>query len=359
MTWNLARGEINQDRPDLKLEADTCLMCCAFHPTHPALIAGGSFNGDMFIWDLSKEGDMQVGRSDPLSEVRHREPITAIHWCYSMGEAAKYASKDKAYRLVTLGADGRVLVWRWLKMDQPIFGYQIVWPGPAGMPVTWGGTCMAFDTKATGDSSTFVMGTEGGRIFKCWYDVSEMTAKEFSKAVEAGGKSPDLRSPVKDMDYDRHAGAVFGIDWSPFQNDLFISCGTDGVIHLRHLLKQQSLLVLEPASAYLYGVAWSPFRPLVFATWSGDGCCYLYDLLRVKDLVRPVLVLPVNSGAPVYAAQFNQKRPDLFATGDAMGIKIWRLPASLTGVRRGETTLIKRMAGADDADELLKQYRMG
>lgn len=357
MTWNLARGEINQERPDNKLEADTCLMCCAFHPTHPALIAGGSFNGDIFIWDLSCEGDLQRGRSDPLCEARHREPITAIHWAYSMVEAGKYASKDKAYRLVTLGVDGRILVWRWSKVEQPIYGYELLWPGPHGSMVMWGGTCMTFDKKAMGDSATFLVGSEGGRVFKCYYDLNDAASKEFAKAL-AGGKPPEMRAPIKDTDYDRHAGAVYGIDFSPFQNDLFLSCGTDGVIHLHHLLRKQALLVLEPAASDLYGVQWSPFRPLVFATCSGDGCCYLYDLLRVKDLIRPVLVLPVNSGAPVYCGVFNHKRPDLFATGDAGGIKVWRLPPALTGVRRGESQLIKRMAAADHVDELLKHHRL-
>lgn len=38
-------------------------------------------------------------------------------------DAAKYGSKDKAYRLVTLGADGRVLMWLWHKLDAPVYGW--------------------------------------------------------------------------------------------------------------------------------------------------------------------------------------------------------------------------------------------
>lgn len=37
-----------------------------------ALIAGGTFNGDVYIWDLSLEGDMQRGKTDALSDMRHR-----------------------------------------------------------------------------------------------------------------------------------------------------------------------------------------------------------------------------------------------------------------------------------------------
>ena len=35
VTWNLARESINQNRPDITIDVDNCLMSCAFHPEHP------------------------------------------------------------------------------------------------------------------------------------------------------------------------------------------------------------------------------------------------------------------------------------------------------------------------------------
>ena len=72
MTWNLARESVNQTKPDVTIDVDNCLMSCAFHPEHPALVAGGTFNGDLFIWDLSLEGDVQRAKSDALTDLRHR-----------------------------------------------------------------------------------------------------------------------------------------------------------------------------------------------------------------------------------------------------------------------------------------------
>lgn len=58
-----------------------------------------------------------------LSELRHREPITAISWQHSAHEARRRgAAASTAYRLFTLGADGRLLVWLWDQIDNPIFG---------------------------------------------------------------------------------------------------------------------------------------------------------------------------------------------------------------------------------------------
>jgi hypothetical protein len=65
-------------------------------------------------------------------------------------------------------------------------------------------------------SSTFVVGTEGGRIFRCYFDVNDLAAKDFQKALAAGEKL-ELRCPIKEAGYLPHAGAVYGLDCSPYQ----------------------------------------------------------------------------------------------------------------------------------------------
>ncbi|KAG2436250.1 hypothetical protein HXX76_006561 [Chlamydomonas incerta] len=370
-TWNLGREEVNATRPDTRIDTDTCLMSCAFHPAHPALIAGGTFNGELYVWDLSLEGDSQRGRSDVLLDVRHMEPIIAITWQYNMTDAAKYGTKDKSYRLVTLGADGKVLTWLWHKLDAPVYGYQLMFPQPGvDRKFVWGGACMGFQREPRGTSTaarekesglhggdaagTFLVGTEGGKIFKCYNDANDINTKEFSRAVGAGERV-ELRTPVREGGYQPHAGAVFGLDCSPFQRELFLTGSTDGSVRMYSSLRMQPLLHLEPTSSYLFVVQWSPFRPLVFAAAAGDGCVYLFDLARQQEVVRPVLTLDANGmRKPVYSLAFNPRKPDMLATGDPTGIQIWRLPSSLTSVRRGEEALLRKLAVADDVPEALR-----
>eukprot|EP00798_Chlamydomonas_sp_ICE-L_P001991 gene1991-33412_t len=369
VTWNLGRETVNPSKPDVNIEVDNCLMSCAYHPVHPALIAGGTFNGDLYVWDLSQEGDFQKAKSDAVSDLRHREPISDIVWLYSMTEYQKYGTKSQAYRLVTLGADGRVMIWQWHKLEQPVYGYQLLWPSPGSdHKILWGGTCMSFQVNAArqgGEGGTFIVGTEGGKIFKCYCDINDVSLKEFAKtAVLNDAKlAQELRCPIKETDYTPHAGAVYGVDCSPFQQDLFLTSGADGNLRLYHTLKQQTLLIMSPSSTHLYGTKWSPFRPLVFAANGGDGRVYFYDLLRAKDnIIRPVLSIDTSmggggSGNPVYAAAFNKKQTDMFATGDALGIQIWKLPASLSTASKGEEGAIRRMAAADDVSEWLRMQR--
>ena len=33
--WNLGRGSINRDKPDVYVDVDVALMSCAYHPEHP------------------------------------------------------------------------------------------------------------------------------------------------------------------------------------------------------------------------------------------------------------------------------------------------------------------------------------
>lgn len=92
-------------------------------PVFQGLLAGGTFNGQLVLWDLTREGDSQVGETDCLLEARHREPITAMSWQYSSTESRRHGSRALAYRLFTLGADGRLLVWLWNKLGNPIYGW--------------------------------------------------------------------------------------------------------------------------------------------------------------------------------------------------------------------------------------------
>ncbi len=86
------------------------------------LIAGGTFNGEVVVWDLSRDGDAQAAKSYTLSDARHREPISAVTWLYSGSDMRRHGSQALAYRLASLGRDGRLLVWLWNKMENPVYG---------------------------------------------------------------------------------------------------------------------------------------------------------------------------------------------------------------------------------------------
>ncbi len=52
-------------------------MCVCFHPEHPALIAGATFNGEVRVWNTSREGEPLIASSG-LSDLGHKEPVSQV-----------------------------------------------------------------------------------------------------------------------------------------------------------------------------------------------------------------------------------------------------------------------------------------
>ena len=55
-----------------------CLTSVAFHPTDPLLLAGGTLNGEIYLWNIDKEEPL-VCKSD-VDEYYHRESIQSLIW---------------------------------------------------------------------------------------------------------------------------------------------------------------------------------------------------------------------------------------------------------------------------------------
>lgn len=359
-TWNLGRRDMNPEVPDVSVHTDNCLQACAFHPRHPALIAGGTFNGELYVWDLGRKGDVQRGRS-AVSDTSHREPITAVQWRYEATEAGRRQNQDETYQVITAGADGRVLVWLWHKNSHPVLGLEVTHPLPnTARHVLWGVTALALTTRATRSDATaaksadyegaFVVGTEAGAVFRCLLGYNAQKSAAFVAAADTGGAT--WRSPVRQA-YEMHAGPVFGVDTCPHRRGLFLTCGSDGMLRVYSRLSPRPLLELEPSSAALFACQWSPARPCVFATGSADGRVFVYDIASTS--MHPSLAIDVSGGEedPVHALAFNPHLPEYLAACARRRVRVYSLAARLHTRRAREGAVLARLAdtGLADNDE--------
>mmetsp|Transcript_23424 Transcript_23424/g.17876 ORF Transcript_23424/g.17876 Transcript_23424/m.17876 type:complete len:397 (+) Transcript_23424:599-1789(+) len=373
-TWGVFRREFNPKKPIATIEVSNCITSIEFHPSDPLVLAGGTMNGEVYLWNIDAEEPVLY--QSQIDEYYHREAVTKVVWM-------KYESLTSlavSYSLITTSTDGKVLVWRLQdKLRFPAKGHLLARKKGGELAIA-GGT--SFAKVGTAEEGTFLVGTEGGSIFKCaitqpvdkdvshFFEASEglrwkveamfllgnlpnKSLMEVKKKVEryardkgdkdifaptVYGAKPDVKLLFTipfNANYEKHLGPVLGLSSSPFVKRLFLSCSSDGSVRLYDLLSHKPVLVFEPGyTEYLLAVAWSPFRPAVFATASNIGAVYIYDLAHSKT--SPVVVLNHNDDSVPHhlrVAQclvFNPRQRDLLSVGYQDGfVRIFKLSQQL------------------------------
>ncbi|XP_026568299.1 WD repeat-containing protein 34 [Pseudonaja textilis] len=321
-TWNLNRRALNPHRPDLVVEIPSAVLCVAFHPQQPSLIAGGLFSGEVLIWDTSRQEDPLTWRTG-MTDDTHTDPVYQVSW-------HRDPQQPRAFRVLSVSTDGKILVWQEEKdgLLRPASGFSFVQQQiprstklkkhPRG-DVVVGVTSVSFSHF---EPSVFISGTEGGYLMKC------STAVDTAALLQKSSSIP-LRAPAQ-FSFSSHGGPIYSVSCSPFHRNLFLSGGTDGHVHLHSMLQARPLLSLQLSKKYIFSVRWSPVRPLVFAAVSGEGEVQLFDF--AKSSQKPsVSIKQTPNQAPVYCLEFNPRQTQLLAAGDAGGtVKIWQLSSDFT-----------------------------
>ncbi|XP_055888204.1 cytoplasmic dynein 2 intermediate chain 2-like isoform X1 [Biomphalaria glabrata] len=321
-TWNLDRRSVKEDKPDTFIDSSCCLMSLEFHPANPAWLAGGNFNGEVILWDLSREDDLVLATSG-IGDESHREPVSKVYWITDQ------SPKMKNYNIVSVSGDGKILIWSidlkkgklrqlksFLLMNKDL---------PRSMKVRGvrsdkevGVTCISFSHE---DPDLFVLGSESGCLFKCSLHSNESHKKSSDQAY----------SPVT-FTFNPHHGPVHSVDCSKFHRHAFLSSGMDQSLRLYNMLQAPPVLIIEPGEGYIYSSKWSPTRPAIFAAVSEKGNLLIYDLHSGN--MTPIHKLEASPNkVPVYSLQFNSQQKRILATGDGQGyIRVYRLPEKLTSL---------------------------
>jgi hypothetical protein len=107
--WSLARdagaSAAAPLRPQLRVSTECALAAVACHPHFPALVAAGTANGGVLVWDLSlDDAGQQVGRSDTATlAVGHQQGVVALEWVHSGDEARRHAAAAMGSLLCSVG----------------------------------------------------------------------------------------------------------------------------------------------------------------------------------------------------------------------------------------------------------------
>ena len=262
----------NPNCPELDLIPSSPLCCLQYSPKDSHIIAGGSYNGVVQLWDTRKAGTPEaktvVPESKSIIDDSHKDPVWDLRWLMS-----------KSGEFLTVSTDGQAFVWDIRALSKPIESETVVLRpsdkinegGPKGI---LGGICIDYDAQVGGPSK-YMVGTEQGTVLLC---------------NRKGKTAQDKISHC----YFGHHGPVYSVMRNPHCSKYFMSVG-DWTVRLwtaEDALLKTPMFTTYYHKAYLTNGTWHPARAGVIITTRMDGVMDVWDLLYRQT--SPVLSVQLS-----------------------------------------------------------------
>ncbi|KAI8810081.1 WD40-repeat-containing domain protein [Cladochytrium replicatum] len=275
LVWNVNMIE----RPEFTFHAQSDVMTAMFSSFHPNLIIGGTYSGQICVWD-TRAKSIPVSKT-PLSVTGHTHPV------YSMN----MVGTQNAHYLISASTDGLVCSWQLNQLTQPQEVLELIQPSHAKTDEI-AITCFGFPST---ESTTFWVGTEEGNVYQA------------NRHMGAGSKAG-----INPFDsYKGHYGMVTGLHFHPM-SDLFLTSSVDWTVKLWRAKSKPSaaptqilpLASFDESDDYVYDVKWSPTHPALFGAVNGSGKFDLYQLNQEFEV--PVVSVNVGNGRPLNRLEWDR-----------------------------------------------------
>lgn len=248
LVWNM---KFKNTSPEYMFHCQSPIMSCCFAKFHPSLIVGGTYSGQIVLWDMRSHKKTPVQRS-PLTAAVHTHPI----YC------AKVVGTQNAHNLISISTDGKLCSWSLDMLSAPQETMEL---GQQKQTRSVAVTCMSFHPD---DYNNFLVGSEEGTVYS---------------ACRHGSKTGILSS------FEGHQGLVTSVDFRPMDTQpgyshLFLTSSIDWTVKLWDTKKSEPTHSFEANSDYIYDVKWSPNNPAMFATADGTGRVDIWNLANDSEL---------------------------------------------------------------------------
>lgn len=302
--WNLHL----LDRPEYTFHSQSDVLSATFSPFHPNLVIGGTYSGQISIWDIRSRKQLPVLKT-PLSSSGHTHPV------YS----TSIVGTQNSHNLLSISTDGTICSWVLDMLAQPQDFMEVLNPSH----------------HRTDEMSPTCFSLPANEVNTIWFGTEEGNVYETNRFDRAGMKSGLIQSLV----YKGHSGPVLGIDFHPMTgpvdfSDLFLTCGVDWTVKLwrpkgKHkkddspnnepVLTNRTprlnsstgskpgsainpanivapIYSFEEADDYIFDVKWHPGHPAMFGTVDGSGKFNLWNLN--SDTEVPTVSISTNPSQP-------------------------------------------------------------
>ncbi|XP_050696256.1 cytoplasmic dynein 2 intermediate chain 2-like [Eriocheir sinensis] len=336
--WNINRSDFDANQPERVIEAASCVLCLAFHPSNPALFAAGTFNGEILVYDLSRTEDvtpLAVGECGGGG-------VSTLAWVELGDLRGGDGGPHRApHTLTATTTTGHVLVWALNLTKQTLTlkaGYMVRTQDiPRGVRTQVGedtGVGIAAASYSPDDPSVFLVGGEGGSLFLCSANPESPTVMDLS-GVHLHRCVTATLAP--------HTGRTLEAQFSPHHRHALLSAGSDNQIRLYSLLQPNKPITATHSEESVTCARWSPSRPLVFAAGLSSGRVVLHDLDPRTGRQQPFITLASPGRAvAVTALRFNHRNMTQLGVGDALGrVLVWQLPTQAVSPLPGELSTLQ------------------
>ncbi|KAG0239734.1 hypothetical protein BGW41_007534 [Actinomortierella wolfii] len=272
--WNIHLD----DRPEFVFHSQSDVLTTRFSDFHPNLIIGGTYSGQILLWD-TRAKSLPVLKTH-LSVGGHTHPVYAMDM----------VGTQNAHNLISVSTDGTVCSWQLDMLAQPLETLSLDYQGHQ-ITDEIAVTALGFPD---GETNSFWVGTEEGAVYQ---------ASRYARA----GSQAGINSTYA---YRGHHGPITGLHFHPLFgpmdfSDLYLTCSVDWTVKLWRKRTNPKpatpdnavvhpLYSFESAEDYVYDVKWSPTHPAIFASVEGSG---KFDVWNLNvDTEVPVITTIVGAG---------------------------------------------------------------
>lgn len=341
LIWNLHL----LDRPEFVFQAQTDVLSVSFSPFHANLVIGGTYSGQVLIWDTRAKALPTL--KTPLSAAGHTHPIYNI----------KVVGTQNAHQLITASTDGIVCSWMMDLLAQPQSTLELL---NANHNKTDEVAITSLDF-ARQEMSEFWVGSEEGSIFR----VHRFDRAGAKAGIQQGEVYRGHSGPVTSLAF--HKSSAGNVDFS----DLFLSSAMDWTAKLWRVKSNnqnngttstagrspmvvkdvRALLSFEESSDYVLDVRWHPIHPSVFSLVDAAGSLQVYSLLY--DLERPFATSMLSSEG-LNKVAFDKGREGKFVAAGGVDGKtyVMDIEAVLGSLNENEGVELQRVLGRLNAGNI-------
>ncbi|XP_013381208.1 cytoplasmic dynein 1 intermediate chain 2 isoform X2 [Lingula anatina] len=321
--WN---KNFKKTTPEYIFHCQSAVNSICFARFHPNLVIGGTYSGQIVLWDNRSNKRTPVQRT-PLSAVAHTHPVYCVN----------VVGTQNAHNLISVSTDGKICSWSLDMLSQPQDSMELQHKQTRNVAAT----CMSF---LSSDVNNFIVGSEEGAVYT---------------ACRHGSKAG-----IGEMFEECHQGPVTGIDCHSVQgaidfSQLFLTSSFDWTVKLWSAREQKPLYSFEDNSDYVYDVAWSPIHPALFASVDGMGRLDLWNLNN--DTEVPTASVVTDPTIALNKCRWHQNGHQI-AVGDDMGkIYIYDIGENIANPKMDEwsrmvhTLQEMKANAADTEDDLTSQ----